>query len=70
MAEKSLSARWMELAGEARFAASELGDTELGRAMLKVAARYERIATRAEFFEAWESRDEILKRYVAPWGIW
>ena len=69
MAEKPISARWLELAEEARSIADELGDTVLGRVAMDMATLYAEIGARCELAEAWDSCDWHMWR-VTPYGIW
>jgi len=72
MAGKPLSVRWARMAREARSIADELGDSELGRSMLKIAALYERVASEIELTEIEEARSHSGRPtlYVLPYGIW
>ena len=53
MAARVRSERWLEMAQEARAIAAEIGDNELGRAILETAISYERFARLGQL-AAWE----------------
>ncbi len=59
MTARVRSWRWLELAEEARTIAAEIGDNDLGRAVLEAAISYEEFAMLGDL-AAWEPDSERL----------
>ena len=59
MAARVRSWRWLEMAEEARAMAAEIGDNDLGRAVLEAAISYEEFAKLGEL-AAWQPDSDWL----------
>jgi hypothetical protein len=59
MAARLRTWKWLELAGEARTIAAEIGDNDLGRAVLEAAISYEEFA-KLDDLAAWEPDGDWL----------